>query len=45
MKVLFIHNSMSFGGAEKQVLYIIIGLIDSSIDVSLVTFIRPLNKS
>ena len=41
MKLLFLINSMSFGGAEKQVLDILIRLKKIKVDVSLVTLIEP----
>ena len=39
--MLFLINSMSFGGAEKQVLDILIRLKKLKVDVSLITLIEP----
>jgi glycosyltransferase involved in cell wall biosynthesis len=41
MKILFIINSMSFGGAEKQALDLLIGLKNRGIQIHLVTLIMP----
>jgi len=41
MKVLFIINSMSFGGAEKQVFDLLLGLKKRNIQVFLITLVRP----
>ena len=41
MKVLFIINSMSFGGAEKQVFDLLLGLKKKDVQVFLITLIKP----
>ncbi len=41
MRVLFIINSMSFGGAEKQVFDLLLGLKKRDIQVFLITLVKP----
>jgi glycosyltransferase involved in cell wall biosynthesis len=41
MRVLFIINSMSFGGAEKQVFDLLLGLKKKGVQVFLITLVKP----